>query len=94
MKPSGLWKWIVGDAVAFDELGNAILLDGDAHETISAHCGAQYAAKKPCLFCKVVCTFIQSVLGRFFPRLKHHCQNAFLAEQGVIAASKDLPGGQ
>ena len=93
MKPNGILKWFVGDAVAIDEVGNAFILDGDAHETISAHCGAQFAAKRPCIFCRLVCGFIQGVLGKIFPRLKTHCQNAYVAEQGVIAASKNLPGG-
>ena len=54
----------IGEAVVLDEAGDVAFLDGDAHITISAHCGSQYAAKRPCLFCRWVCGFIQGVLGR------------------------------
>ncbi len=77
--------WIIGDAVALDELGNAMLLNGDAHETISAHCGAQITAKQPCLFCSIVC----KILGIFWP---NHCINAWKAEEPMIKAAHNLVG--
>lgn len=89
-----LTRWLVGDAVALGETGNAILMDGDAHETISATCGSQVVLTptKVCLFCRVVCGFIQSVLGLIWPRLKTHCANAWKAEQAMVEASKGLTG--
>ena len=93
MKPRRILRWLIGDAVALDELGNAVLLDGDAHETISAHCGAQYAAHQPCLFCRMVCGFIQTVLGRIWPSLRTHCANAWAAEEPIVRDSINLPGG-
>lgn len=86
-------KWLIGDAVAVDELGNAVLLNGDAHETISAHCGAQYAVRRPCLFCRVVCGFIQHVLSIGWPNLRTHCLNAWEAEKQLVEDSKNLVGG-
>lgn len=83
---------LIGDAVAFDELGNAVILEGNPHETISAHCGAQIVSKRECLFCKVVCGFIQTVLGRFWPHLRTHCMNAWQAEAKMVADSKGLTG--
>jgi len=80
-----LTHWFIGDAVGLDELGNAIILDGDAHETISAHCGAQILLAKPCLFCSVVCL----VLGFFFT---NHCSRAWIAERPMVEASAPLPG--
>ncbi len=77
--------WFIGDAVALDELGNAILLNGDAHETISAHCGAQLEANEACLFCKTVCR----ILSAFFPR---HCQNAWRDEKPMLVKAVGLPG--
>ena len=77
--------WLIGDAVGLDELGNAVLLDGDAHETISAHCGAQIALVAPCLFCSAVCR----ILGFFFT---NHCTRAWIAERHMVEASASLPG--
>ena len=57
-------RWLLGVFVADDELLNATA-DGNAHETVSAHCGHQYAVGKPCIACRVICGFIQSVLGHF-----------------------------
>ncbi len=87
-------RWLIGDAVALDEAGNAVLMDGDAHETISAHCGSQVVLTptRVCLFCRVVCGFIQGVLGPIWPRLKTHCANAWAAERAMVEASKNLPG--
>ena len=82
-----LGRWVAGDAVALDEAGNAAFLDGDAHETISAHCGAQItlAPKTACLFCRTVC----KVLGWFF---KDHCLHAWVDEAPMVAAGAKLPG--
>jgi hypothetical protein len=78
-------KWFLGAAVAVDELGNAVLLDGDAHETISAHCGAQIEAKQACRFCSVVCR----VLGWFW---HNHCAESWAAEKPMVNAAAGLPG--
>ena len=78
-------QWLIGDAVAFDELGNAVVLDGNAHSTISAHCGSQMAAQKPCGFCRALC----EVLGKIWP---NHCENAWLAEKPMVIAAQGLPG--
>lgn len=83
--------WLIGDAVALDELGNAVILEGNPHETISAHCGAQEKASKECLFCRIVCSVIQGVLGRIWPRLKTHCANSYAAERAMIKDSPPLP---
>ena len=84
---------LIGEAVVLDEAGDVAFLDGDAHITISAHCGSQYAAKRPCRFCRWVCGFIQGVLGRVWPRLKTHCANSWAAEKTAYLATKNLPGG-
>jgi hypothetical protein len=83
--------WLTGFFVAEDETLNACR-GKDAHETVSAECGNEYAVGRPCLFCRIVCGFIQSVLGHFWPRLKTHCANAWAAEQAMVEASKNLPG--
>lgn len=77
-------QWLIGDAVALDELGNAIG-NGNAHETISAHCGSQIAAQIPCRFCRIVC----KVLGFFWP---DHCLKAWQAERSMVLAARGLPG--
>ena len=83
-------KWLkrrlIGEAIALDEAGNVLLLDGDAHVTISAHCGAQIEAKRPCWFCRALCW----VLGKFFPG---HCTRAWYSERGAWVATHKLPGG-
>lgn len=71
----------IGESYVIDEFGNVILLEGNQRYTISAHCGSQIAAKRPCLFCRLVCGFIQKILGDVWPSLKHHCINAWLTEK-------------
>jgi len=82
----------VGDAVALDELGNVVVLQGNPHETISAHCGAQIKSGDPCLFCSAVCWFIQRILGRVWPSLRTHCQDCWKAEKLLVKDSANLPG--
>jgi len=77
---------LIGVPIALDEVGNVILFEGNPKITISAHCGSQLVAKKPCLFCRIVC----SIFGYFFP---FHCERAWRAERKVFEDSKDLPGG-
>ena len=77
--------WLVGDAVALDELGNVIILDGNAHETISAHCGSQLVVKQPCLFCSVVC----KILGKIWP---NHCTDSWSNEKKMVLDAQGLPG--
>lgn len=85
---------LIGEAVVLDEgLCVIVFPHGDAHLTVSATCGSQYAVKKPCLFCRLVCGFIQSILGRFWPRLKTHCANSWAAERTAYLSTKNLPGG-
>ena len=89
---------LIGEAVALDEAGNVVFLDGDAHETISAHCGAQFEAAghggfHPCAFCKVARWFVEDVLGSIWPHLHGHFARAWAAEKAVYVASKTLPGG-
>lgn len=86
-------RWLIGDAVALDELGNAVFLDGNPHETISAHCGAQIVASKQnpekfavCRVCKFVFWFTE----KFFS--VGHCVNSYLAEKALIADSAKLNG--
>ncbi len=38
---------IVGELVVLDEAGNVLFNEGDAHITISAHCGGRIVAGKP-----------------------------------------------
>jgi hypothetical protein len=90
---NGIGRWIMGVLIAEDEVIDAVDLDGDAHMTTSAECGRRMTLPNPCLFCRVVCGFIQSVLGLVWPHLKTHCANAWAAEKGVFAASQKLPGG-
>ena len=85
MTGMNITKWLVGDAVALDELGNAVILDGNAHSTISANCGSQILANRPCLFCRIVC----GVLGRIWP---YHCTDSWLAEKAMLTAAVGLPG--
>ena len=89
---------LIGEAVALDEAGNVLFLDGDAHETISAHCGAQFEAAghggfQPCAFCQLARCFVEGVLGSIWPFLKGHFARAWIAEKPVYLASKSLPGG-
>jgi len=95
MKPwykTRLGRWLVGDAVALDELGNTVLLQGNPHETISAHCGAQIQAGDPCLFCSGVCWLIQRILGRAWPSLRTHCRDTWRAEKAMVQSSAGLGG--
>jgi len=70
-------RFFVGPAIAFDESGNCIILDGSANETISSHCGAQIFYKHECWFCRTVCKFIGVYLARYFPKLDNHCLNSW-----------------
>lgn len=96
MKPweSKLGKWLLGDVIALDEFGNAVGMDGNPHETISAHCGAQIEVKRECLFCKLVCGGIKYTLGWFLPNLKTHCENAWNAEKQMVKDSDNLMGSK
>ncbi|MHB2010033.1 MAG: hypothetical protein ACYCOX_18605 [Acidobacteriaceae bacterium] len=67
-------KTFIGEAYALDDEGNEILLDGNEQYTISAHCGSQILAKKPCLFCSIVC----KVLGSIWT---NHCADAWYNER-------------
>jgi len=87
-----LGRWLVGDAVALDELGNTVLLQGNPHETISAHCGSQIQAGDPCLFCTAVCWFIQRILGRLWPSLRTHCRDTWKAERAMVVDTRNLGG--
>ena len=73
-------------SIAEDEALNVALLNGDAHVTTSAHCGAQIVAKKPCWFCRTLCR----VLDWFHPR---HCVQAWYSEKEAYESTKNLPGG-
>lgn len=90
---------LIGEAVALDEAGNVLFLDGDAHETISAHCGAQFevAAQSgfitPCRFCRFARWLVETALGSIWHKLKGHFARAWIAEKAVYLASKSLPGG-
>jgi len=80
-----LRHWIMGDLIGIDELGNAFALDGDAHETISSHCGSQIVAKTPCLFCRFTCWWLNFLQ-------KDHCTRSWAEEKAVVDASKGLVG--
>lgn len=86
------WKtkiggWIAGVAIASDELGNAIGGD-NPRETISAHCGYQMLAGKPCRFCRIIC----KVCAVLF-RNPSHCTDAAIAEKNMLASGTNLIDG-
>lgn len=76
--------------VAFvaDETLNT-LAGGNPRITVSARCGSQIAAKKPCLLCRVICGFIERVLG-----LKGHCLGSWQIEAPIAYASRNMVGGR
>lgn len=81
------------EVVVLDEAGNVLFLDGNPHESISAHCGnvfavyAKYLEHKPCLFCVFVKWLIEVFLARWFPWLVGHCSRAWKAERPMVLAS-------
>lgn len=89
-------RWLLGDAYWADEGFNVFFLAGNPHESTSAHCGAQELAAqagtgRECVACRLICWFIQRVLSRRWPTLKHHCANAYRAEKQMLADAPELP---
>lgn len=87
-------RLFLGEVVALDEAGNVAFFNGEGnpHETISAHCGAQMEAHKVCKFCGLVCWFIQSVLGKVWPKLKTHCPDSWETEKKMVQDSRNAAG--
>lgn len=68
--------WALRVLLAFDQLGNVLLLRGHEDETISSNCGKRVRAGTAGVFCRWLCRLLDVVDPG-------HCQDAIEEDEGL-----------